>query len=86
MVQVYITSMSERLLELVDGFIIRAGRNGVESLAMKAGVSASMIREVREGHVPLPQNIYRLALACGCSDEEALAMAKRPSKKAKETA
>lgn len=76
-----------KLMNKVTETITKMGDMGKEKLAVKAGVSPSTVRSVANGHVPLPKNAYRLALACGCTDEEALELAKEcSSDRAKDTA
>lgn len=56
--------MSERILILGD--------SGTEKLALAAGVSPSLVRTVRNSDRPIrPQSAYKLAKACGCTEEDA---------------
>lgn len=71
--------MSKRLVELIDKTLLKMGKNGLEKLAIQSGLSPSSVRNAkRTGHLSLG-NGYKLALACGCSDEEALSIAKECS-------
>lgn len=70
------------LKDRVEETLIKAGTR--ETLADEAGVALETIRRVLKGQFPRPKTAYKLAKACGCSDEEALAIAKqRPSGRAK---
>lgn len=68
--------MSERLRQMVRTARIRAGRNGRVKIAQESGLSVSTLVAVeRDGHVPLAQNTYKLAKACGLEDAAALRFA-----------
>lgn len=72
--------MSERLKQMVEDSIIRLGKKGRQKLALRADLSLSTLVDiVKHGHVPLPANVYKLALACGLAEEEALALAREAS-------
>lgn len=72
---------------MIQKYLIKAGRNGMAQLSIDSGLSISTLRKTLSGHIPLGDNTYRLALACGCTEEEALNLAKEcPSKTARETA
>lgn len=77
-----------KLQDMVAAYIVKAGGHGGEKLALAADVSLSTVFKAMKGdHPPKPRNVYRLALACGCSEEEALALAKeRSSLRPKRTA
>jgi transcriptional regulator with XRE-family HTH domain len=74
------------LRELVANAVTKNGKMGKEKLALKAGLSPSLVANVLNGHAPLPKNAYQLALACGCTDEEALELSKGSSLEATDTA
>lgn len=79
--------MIEQLRNMVQDWVIKAGENGVERLAVGSGVSPSTIRDViKTGHLPRARTIYRLALACGRDEEEARALAKQRLSAARESA
>jgi hypothetical protein len=72
---------------LVRNEVIRVGKSGAMKVAFKADCSPRMVYNVIEGHIPGQVTAYRLALACGCSEEDALKIAKEcSSERAKETA
>lgn len=74
--------MSERLRELVSTTVIKTEEVGaVEALALRAKVSPSLVRKVMSnGYIPSAKKTYKLALACGCTEGEALALARGASK------
>lgn len=79
--------MSERLREMVKRRLLELGDNALSRLAVEAGLSATLINNVRNGHIPLPKSARKIALACGASDEEALRLAAEcSSERAKESA
>lgn len=69
--------MSKRLEELVQVYLIKNGQgDAMASLASMTGKSEETIRRwIRDGF-PNATGRYKLALACGCSEEEALEIAK----------
>lgn len=72
----YIQLMSETLSKMVKKKLLEfGGNNSTARLAVLADVSPSLIERVKAGHVPLPKNAKKLALACGSSEEEALRIA-----------
>lgn len=76
--------MSERLKDMVETYLIRAGKNGAFKLASEANVSVRLVYNVKnEGHVPKPEIAHRLAKACGATEEDALRIAKGCSSEAK---
>lgn len=75
-----------KLRDKVETFLVKTGKSAKEILAIKAGVSPSTIAKIKNGRVPLPSNAYRLAVACGCGEEEALEIARECSSLAKDTA
>lgn len=78
--------MSQRLIQLLNDVVLREGARGKARLSMAAGRGEKMIDRYRNGEsVPPADVVHSLALACGCSDREALALAREglPSNKAK---
>lgn len=68
--------MSERLQQVLKDFIIKNGSKGKAELC--AAVSKSPVtvdRWLRDG-LPTAHDAYLVALACGCTQEEALDLAK----------
>lgn len=65
---------------MVEGYLANAGTNGRVKLAAKADVSLSTVDNVlgkRASARPMflkPRTTYKLALACGCTEEEAMAI------------
>lgn len=80
--------MSERLKGMLKDRLLQLGENSEAKLSVAAGVSQSLIRTVlKAGHLPLPANARKLALACGASEADALEIAKECDReRAKETA
>lgn len=72
--------------DLVETFLIRAGKNAVAKLAIAAGCSERVIYNLKNGHLPKPEIVYRLAKACGLNEDDALALAKGCASEIKETA
>lgn len=66
--------MSDRLLKEVNDAMIR---KGLKALSDESGLHEKTIRQVARGaRVPHRGNAYKLALACGLSEPEALALAR----------
>ena len=62
---------------MIETYLIQAGKSGVTKLAMTANCSPRIVYQVKnDGHIPRAEIVYRLAKACGLSDEDALALAK----------
>lgn len=79
--------MSGRLVELMQQMILKEGQVGKAKLSQAAARGERMIdRYIKGESAPSADVAYRLALACGCTDEEALKLAKLecPSDVAKE--
>lgn len=69
--------MSERLIKMVNDALIK---EGVEVLRERSKLSPNTIRLIADRRrSPRRRNAYKLALACGCSEEEALALARECS-------
>lgn len=76
--------MSERLKDMIETYLIHAGTNGAWKLSTAANVSMRTVYLVKNNrHVPKPDVAYKLAKACGATEEEALALAKGCSSEAK---
>lgn len=74
--------MSERLIRIVNDALIR---KGMEELVAGSGLSKQTIHEIAEAaRVPRRRNAFKLALACGLNEADALALAREciPAKKA----
>lgn len=79
--------MNERLKELVERYMIRAGGNAAAKLSIAAKCSQRLIYDVKNnGHIPKPDTAYRLAKVCGLNEQEALDLARQCSPGAKRTA
>lgn len=79
--------MSKQLRDLVKKAVLAEEGYGVERVAVRAGVSPSTIRAIlKDGHVPSPQRVKKVALACGLKDKEATALAFASFDTARETA
>lgn len=69
--------MTERLKDMIETYVINAGENGVMKLALSARCSLRLVYKVKNnGHVPKPEITYKLAKACGATEEDALNLAK----------
>ena len=81
--------MSGRLKDLVENFMLRT-ENAAAKLSVAAECGVRMVYKVKnEDYVPSPPTPYRLAKACGASEDEALDIAKECEEalsEAKETA
>lgn len=76
--------MSRRLAELMNEVVLKGGARGKSTLALAAGKSEKMIDRYRKQLSTPPTDVARaLALACGCSEEDALALARECSSEAK---
>ena len=78
--------MSKRLQDLISNALIERGPAAkVEMCAAIERSEQTLNRWMREG-IPSAHEAYRLALACGCTKEEALKLAKEecPSEEARE--
>ena len=68
--------MSRRLMEKMNRMILVEGAKGKAKLALAAGKSERMIDRYRQGKSkPSSDVVVQLALACGCTEQEALALA-----------
>lgn len=69
--------MSQRLIEMLNTVVLREGPRGKARLSLAAGRGEKMIDRYRRGESIPPADIVRsLALACGCGEQEALALAR----------
>lgn len=72
--------MSKRLQDRVENFIIKTGKNARTMLADAADVSPGTIDNVRGkrsgNHTPSAPMLYRIALAVGFTEDEALQIAR----------
>lgn len=80
-------SMNVRLLELVQELVVK-DEAGMAKLAVAVGKHQGTVqRWINSGRIPDRHDRYLVALACGCSEEEALELAKEcSSERARETA
>ena len=68
--------MSDRLVEMINSVILKEGKKGKLRLAMTIDRGEQMIdRYIAKEASPSQNNAYKLALACGCSEREALKIA-----------
>lgn len=69
--------MSKRLKGMIETVLVKEGRTaGKKRLAEAVGKKPLTVwRWIKTGHIPEPQDRYLIALACGCSDKEALDIA-----------
>lgn len=71
---------SEQLRGMVRDARIKLGKNGRRTLAKKAKCSPSTLISIeRDGHIPLPEMLYQIALACDRTEDEALSLAREAS-------
>lgn len=66
--------MSKRLRDALARVRVKKGRPGLRELARSLDVTLKTIERWEEKGVPDEHKAYQLALACGCSEEEALAI------------
>lgn len=80
--------MSQRLWELLDTFLTKNGPTGRRKLALAADRGEQMIERYRKRQAVPPSDVaFKIALACGLGEDEALAIAREcPSEDVKETA
>lgn len=78
--------MSERLLAAFEGLFIRKGTQVYTDLGAILKKSPKTVRRWIKDGVPNSHDGYMLALACGCSEADALEIAKECSAQAKDTA
>lgn len=65
----------ERLIRLMNAKIEAEKSPGKSKLALAIGRSDRMVDRFRKGEsIPSPDQAYKLALACGCSEEDARAI------------
>lgn len=80
--------MSKRLLEVIQTFLIKQ-RKTVAYKALADAVDrdpATVRRWVTEKFIPGENDRYRIALACGLSEQEALALARTGASERKRSA
>lgn len=66
--------MSERLIKLVNDALITKGMDAIRD---GSGLAEQTILKVAQGiRIPRRRNAFKLALACGSSEAEALALAR----------
>jgi transcriptional regulator with XRE-family HTH domain len=83
----YSDVMSERLVGMMRQLIVKEGSAGKSKLALAARRGERMIDRYMKGQAfPSSDTAFRLALACGATESEALALAGEASKEARETA
>lgn len=85
--------MHERLREMARQLVVRKGEEGMEVLRRVAGEKNkpksrdTILRYINGKTAPSDHVAYKIALACGCSDSQALALASQgPTDTAKESA
>jgi hypothetical protein len=64
--------MSRSLLKWVDEFLRREGPGSKGVLCRAIGRSERTLDRWLKNGVPTAHDVYKLAVTCGCSDEEAL--------------
>ena len=80
-------SMSKKLVKAMKDVVLREGQTGKGRLADTIGRKIRIIEHYIEGsHTPNPSNAYKLAVACGLGEEEALAVARECSPEGQQTA
>lgn len=80
--------MSDRLVDVIEKYLLKAGKNGKAKLAVAAGISTWTVSKILRGrYVPKPANVFQIAVACGLTPSEAEALASEASEMAaRETA
>lgn len=69
--------MSDRLRNVMTEYLIKQGDKGKAYLARRMDKSLKTIDRWAKDGVSDPRKSYKLALACGCSEDEALEIAKQ---------
>ena len=79
-------SMSERLRSIVDDYLTKHGVAGKAHLCIAIDRSEVTLWRWRNEGVPSTREAFKLAVACGLNEEEALKLAKEecPSEEARE--
>lgn len=79
--------MTNRLRDKLKLFVIKKGPSAKAELSLAANKSPRMIDRYLNGTADPSQHTgYKLALACGCSDEEALVLSGAPQAAVREPA
>lgn len=75
--------MSRRLKETVEQYLTKKGSAvGKAELCAAVGKGEATLRRWIKDGVPTSHDAYALALACGCTEDEALLIAKEESQEA----
>ena len=78
--------MSKGLLDVISQFLLENGQVGKSNLCAAVGRSERTLERWIHDGIPDPHYGYLLARQCGCSKEEALALAKECSSSGARTA
>lgn len=68
--------MTTGIKTLVENFIVKHGRVGKAQLCDAVGKSELTLDRWRKNGVPDAHDAFKLALACGCEEQEALRLAR----------
>lgn len=79
--------MSDRLIQRLNEYVTKEGQRGKTKLALAINRGERMVDRYLKGQsAPSSHIAYLLAVECGCSEKEALTLARELSSEAKETA
>lgn len=73
-------TMTERLRQKINQFLVKKGPIGKSELSVACGKSVRMVERYVEGKAKPSQHTgYKIALACGCNEREALELSALPA-------
>lgn len=68
--------MTTAVLGLLESYLIKNGEKGRERVCKAVGKTRRTLDRWQKDGIPDPHDAYKLALACGCSEKEALRLAR----------
>lgn len=68
--------MTTGIRTLIQNYIVRLGRVGKAQLCEAVGKSERTLDRWMESGIPNAHDAFKLALACGCEEQEALRLAR----------
>jgi hypothetical protein len=78
--------MGRRLKEVIERYLVKNGSEGKTQLSLTLHKAPRTIDRWLKDGITSAHNAYKLALACGCSEEEALELSKECSSRPRRTA
>jgi hypothetical protein len=75
--------MSYRVLDVLNRYLTINGPRGRARVEKMMGIHRTTLFRWRRDGIPKEHEAYRLALACGCTEDEALALACEQPQEAK---